>query len=350
MRAKRVAGWPVQKALDGRFAWLARHTESLLGSMPGRPPVHDRLDTIETVERQLGGHLGTIQDRVDTLAQGLEHDRAGLDAALVVVAENTRILSESISAVDPGYQIPPIENRVAASLSWTAAEFLNWASGANGYLAQTGLWFNNPVHVAYESSGPKVRGVNERIVENVFVPRALAGLDKDARILDVGGSESTMGLSLASLGYRVTVVDPRGYELAHPNLTVLEARYDELPDEHRGFDAAVVLSAVEHFGLGHYGFDEPGHGSADVETLRDLRERLAPGGRLVLTAPFGIAKVDAFQRVYDEAGIDDLLSGWHVAERHHYWQDDDMSWRPGTADQTKGRPGVVLLVAHAPGE
>ena len=159
-----------------------------------------------------------------------------------------------------------------------------------------------------------------------------------------------MCLALASLGYRVTVVDPRGYPIAHPNLTVREARYDELADDDRGFDAAVVLSAVEHFGLGHYEGDEPGRDSADEETLRDLRERLAPGGRLVLTAPFGIAKVDAFQRVYDEAGIDELLSGWHVAERCHYWQDDDMSWRPGSVDQTKGRPGVVLLVAHAPGE
>ncbi len=35
VRAKRVAGWPVQKVLDGRFAWLARHTEALLGSRPG---------------------------------------------------------------------------------------------------------------------------------------------------------------------------------------------------------------------------------------------------------------------------------------------------------------------------
>ena len=134
VRAKRVAGWPVQKVLDGRFAWLARHTEALLGSRPGRPPVHDRLDTIETVERQLGGHLGLIQEHMDALAQKLEHDRAGLDAALVVVAENTRILGESISAVDPGYQIPPVERRAAADLSWSAAEFLNWRA------APTATW------------------------------------------------------------------------------------------------------------------------------------------------------------------------------------------------------------------
>ncbi len=68
-----------------------------------------------------------------------------------------------------------------------------------------------------------------------------------------------------------------------------------------------------------------------------------PGGRLVLTAPFGIAKLDAFQRVYDDEGIDALLAGWDVSERRHFWQDADMSWRPGAADETtrppRRRPG-----------
>ncbi len=86
--------------------------------------------------------------------------------------------------------------------------------------------------------------VNERIVEQPFVFAALAGLPDGARIVDVGGSESTVGLSLATLGHRVTVVDPRAHPLRHPNLDHAICTLDELPDPMQPFDAAVALSAV----------------------------------------------------------------------------------------------------------
>ena len=70
MSAKKIATWPMHKALDGRFAWLAHHIEGLLGSIPGRPPVHDRLDAIETLERDLGGHLGLIQEKLEAMDMG----------------------------------------------------------------------------------------------------------------------------------------------------------------------------------------------------------------------------------------------------------------------------------------
>jgi hypothetical protein len=221
-----------------------------------------------------------------------------------------------------------------------------------------------PVH--HDAGGVEVLLVNERIVEQPFVFRALASLPEDARIIDVGGSESTVGLSLATLGHRVTVVDPRPYPLRHQNLTHAACRLDELPDPVARFDAAVVLSAVEHFGLEHYDsaslLDEtsaakntarPRDGlewsdaRADLAALARLRELVAPGGLLVLTVPFAEhAAVDDFQRVYDEAGLRELLAGWDVRTSLRFGRIDRLTWQLG--EPSRERHGVALVIALRP--
>ncbi len=200
-----------------------------------------------------------------------------------------------------------------------------------------------PVH--HEAGRVEPLLVNERIVEQPFVFAALAGLAGGARILDVGGSESTVGLSLATLGHRVTLVDPRGSPLRHPNLTHAACRLDELPGPAAGerFDAAVVLSAVEHFGLGHYGLDAVDQ-RLDLAALARVRELVTPGGVLVLTVPFAERpQVDDFQRVYDERGLDELLAGWDVRTSLRVGRTDRLTWQLGVA--SRERHGVALVTA-----
>jgi len=225
--------------------------------------------------------------------------------------------------------------------------FLNWVEGHEGFAAQSELWFNPPVALDYRTSPVTVRHVNERVLEQPFVFAGLAGLDRGARVLDVGGSESTVGLSLASLGYEVTVVDPRGYPLTHPRLRSAACRLDELDPGLEGFDAAVVLSAVEHFGLGHY----RGSGEADrqdIAALSELARRVRPGGLLVLTTPFGQAGVDEFERVYDSPGLAELLGGWEVQRATGAWRVDEVTWVAGPLEDPRGERGVALVVARNP--
>lgn len=302
-RLKRLLGWPLRRALDPRVAMTVHEIDARLGSDDlARPTVHDRLDDLDRIGRDMLAGLGWR----DVPAPGGALD--GLDAA--------------------------------------RAEYLNWATGPEGYASQGGVWFNPPVPVHHVAGGVEPLLVNERIVEQPFVFGALAALAPGARIIDVGGSESTVGLSLATLGHRVTVVDPRAYPLAHPNLVHAACRLDELPAPERRFDAAVVLSAVEHFGLEHYGlaWSDP---RADLAALARLRELVAPGGLLVLTVPFGAeASVDDFQRVYDEAGLAELLAGWQVRSSARAGRTDRLTWELGRPSQE--RHGVALVVATAP--
>jgi hypothetical protein len=304
-RLKRLLGWPLRRALDPRVDMTVHEIDARLGSQNlARPTIHDRLDDLDRMGRDMLAGLGWR----DVPAPGGELRE--LDAA--------------------------------------HAAYLNWAGGPDGYAAQAGLWFNPPVPVHHEPAGVEVLLVNERIVEQPFVFGAIArAFDGPAAILDVGGSESTVGLSLATLGHDVTIVDPRAHPLRHRNLTHAACRLDELPAGGRPFDAAVVLSAVEHFGLEHYGVGGDDE-RLDLAAMATLRERVRPGGLLVLTVPFAeTASVDDFQRVYDEAGLARLLRGWTVQTSLRAGRIDRLTWELDAP--SRERHGVALVTARPAG-
>ncbi len=298
---KRVLGWPLRRALDPRVRMTVHEIDARLGSESlARPTIHDRLDDLDRMGRDM---------------------LAGL-----------------------GWRDVPQPGGTLSELDAPRAAYLNWATGPEGYASQAGLWFNPPVPVHHEPGGVEVLLVNERIAEQPFVFGAIArAFDGPARILDVGGSESTVGLSLATLGHEVTIVDPRAHPLAHRNLTHAACRLDELPEDTKPFQAAVVLSAVEHFGLEHYGLDATDERS-DLEALARLRGLVAPGGLLVLTVPFAEQpSVDDFQRVYDEAGVAELLRGWTVKTSLRVGRVDRLTWELG--EPSRERHGVALVLA-----
>ena len=77
------------------------------------------------------------------------------------------------------------------------------------------------------------------------------------------------------------------------------------------FDAAVLVSALEHIGLGAYG--DPKDPEGDVRTLQRLHQWVKPGGWVYLDVPYGDAYVvlKGFRR-YDEAAVVNrmLAQGW----------------------------------------
>ena len=105
-----------------------------------------------------------------------------------------------------------------------------------------------------------------------------------------------------------------------------------------------MLSAVEHFGLEHYGQDAIDE-RLDLDALARLRELVVPGGLLVPTVPFAEqATVDDFQRVYDEAGLRELLGGWDVLTSLRLGRIDRMTWQLG--EPSRERHGVALVTAR----
>jgi hypothetical protein len=142
--------------------------------------------------------------------------------------------------------------------------------------------------------------VSEQTIE---VPLVMAHLGPDVRsVLDFGGFESTLPLSLCGLGCEVTVLDQRRYPFHHPRLhTVVADLLAEAPPIREQFDAVISISTIEHVGLRHYG--DVAEADGDARAIARLREMVRPGGRLLVTLPAGRPAVQRGYRVYDAERI-----------------------------------------------
>jgi hypothetical protein len=148
-------------------------------------------------------------------------------------------------------------------------------------------------------------------------------VQKGASVLDVGGSESTVGLSLASLGYRVTTVDPRPSPLSHPQLRQVASTIEDWEEEER-FDASILVSTIEHIGIGAYGL--PASEDADLTAMSRVRDLTKDEGLLVLTTPYGRSAVEEHQRIYDNDRLQSLLEGWRVEDFAVLRRTDPTTW------------------------
>ena len=230
------------------------------------------------------------------------------------------------------------------------AGLLNYAGSHIGFDAQASLWFNPPVSLDHRLGTVTVGGVNERIIEVPYAMARLGTLARGAAILDFGAVESTLSLSLASLGYRVTALDLRHYPFEHPNLTSVAELVEEWDGPGEALDGIASVSTLEHVGRSEYGgpIEAPEH---DRVVLERLAGWLKPGGLLVFTAPYGRPGIDSLQRTYGDEQVDRLLEGWTIADRTYGVCSDGLHWvtsdvpPPATTWEAGTARGVVMVTA-----
>lgn len=165
---------------------------------------------------------------------------------------------------------------------------------------------------------------SERIVEIPFAYRHL--IPPPATVLDFGCARSTVAISLASLGYRVTGIDLRRYAFAHPNLKFVQANMLTHPFAENTFDAITAISTVEHCGLGAYAESEVDNG--DCRVMEELLRILKPGGQLILTVPFGSVGATSWYRIYDQRSLQKLTAGFTVRVAQYYSGVGRTHWVP----------------------
>lgn len=308
---------------------------ALVGIDEMRSETTKRMDVLENKLAELRSQmlqgrteLGEAIDRVGTAAGLLEGRLAAVEASL----ERSELVQGDIANL--------------GNLTARQIEVLNHAMTPEGYLSQTGLWFNPPEAIRFSADGPRIVEVNERCVELPFVLGAVGRLDRGSRLLDVGCSESHLALFLASSGFRVTGVDPRGYPLDHPGLTIIPSTLDQWAAGDQQFDAVVFLSSVEHFGLGAYG-EERSEGRPDLAALEKASQVLRPGGTLIITVPYGVAAVTPLMRVYDQDGLQELLARWDIQSVGYAERLSASAWAACDEPPSIAQPGqgVALVVA-----
>lgn len=224
---------------------------------------------------------------------------------------------------------------------------LNRWNSHDGYRSEVGVWVNEPLSVGFEGQTLQVNDVNERVCEIPFVLAAVAALPTTAHVIDIGCCESPIALHLASLGYQVTALDPRPYPFSHQNITVVEQSIEDYQPT-VPVDAAILLSTIEHIGIGSYGLDRAER--LDLAAMSHVRSLLGATGLLVLTTPFGTAAVNELERTYDVAGVHELLEGFEMVGSPRVmvrlgrteWIPDEL----GFVDVIDDRPRVVMVTAR----
>lgn len=99
------------------------------------------------------------------------------------------------------------------------------------------------------------------------------------------------------------------------------------------FDTAIALSTMEHIGLGLYGEPVDPHGDrkAAIEVLKVVK----PGGRLLLTVPFGRLATTSGHCVYDATRLRVLLAGFQIQEFLHDILDGLGCWSPAKVEKAE---------------
>ena len=294
------------------------------------------LEAVLTSQAQVGRQLVDLQQEVRAIAGSLSEmqTRGRTD-------DDRREREEALRHAEPA---PASVN----DLTPAQRSVVNRSNSHDGYASQAGLWFNPPLSVGYSDRGVELNDVNERIAEVPFVLTGLSRVPRGGRVLDIGARESLLSFQLASLGYRATALDPRGYPLEHPDLDVISTGVEDLPEDAR-YDAIICLSTIEHLGIGSYGLaDQP---DADLSGMAAMRRALTPGGILLLTTPFGAeAKVDDLERTYDADGLQRLLGGFEVLELSYLVQRSPVTWKrtdEPSADAAVKQVALVVALGGA---
>jgi hypothetical protein len=173
-------------------------------------------------------------------------------------------------------------------------------------------------------------GTATAIVEAPFVFRSLASLQAPAPVLIVGPQGRDVGVSLASLGYEVSLLDPGGSVSEHPKLELVRERLADWDAGGRRFEAILSIG------------DPAVPGAEGIERIGEL---LAPKGILVITVPFGFSRGPGDGRGYDEAALTELLSDWKVAEQTVVASRAEDDWAP-VQNGASAERGVALVAAR----
>lgn len=218
---------------------------------------------------------------------------------------------------------PPKVPSTVPEFAWPARFDYEYRWKWLGWLLEGHAHLREALLRAWPSAIRRNLAVTERIAEIPFALRGLR-LAPGSRVLDVGSRWSALPLHLASLDYRTVAVDIALFSSVGQGTEAVECDMRRPPFKPRSFDGAVMVSTLEHVGIGFY--DPQRQADDDVVLMRELHSLVIPGGILVLTVPYGRPAADRHQRVYDRERLQRVTEGWHW-EESCYWVKRGSAWQ-----------------------
>jgi SAM-dependent methyltransferase len=202
------------------------------------------------------------------------------------------------------------------------------------------------------------RGFDERVVEYPWVlSRRLTGHVLDAgstfnfpHVLDAVEPEADE-LTIVTLAPEPRSFPERGVSYVYADLRDLPLR-DSL------FDVVVSISTLEHVGMDNSLYATGAEERAeDPEreldaALAEIRRVAKPGGRVLITVPYGVPEDLGWLRQFDSAGIDGLIRRSGAAESEtDVFSYSEEGWQRSTLEDAAGAGYHMIDRNHpAPGD
>ena len=332
----------IRRVTPWRLRWFVRSTFRFVTGLYFR----DIARQMQSAAAQISGHGAEVEAQGEVLSLMVSRLRRLEDTSVDLITHLERqegLLDERLAI---------LSQPLPEELSSKTIGVLNYDRSHRGFRSRFNLWLNEPIIIEYTPADVRWALTVERIAEIPFVLQAVSALSPPARILDIGACESLIPLELASLGYKVTALDIRPYAFMHPNLTAVQADILTWAGDGAPYDAVILLSTVEHFGLPVYGQTNI-DADADRRAMDRVRSLLRTGGLLVLTTPFGPSAVGPTERTYSASDLSQLLDGFTVQHCRVAHRQDDRTWivdaRTTLGElhnaETQGEDAAVLISA-----
>ncbi|MDE1859325.1 MAG: class I SAM-dependent methyltransferase [Candidatus Micrarchaeota archaeon] len=197
------------------------------------------------------------------------------------------------------------------------------------------FWNGNSAKTSFGIDGEMV---DEHLVQLPFLH---ANIKPPSKVIDVGCTGSPAALQLATIRYNVMGIDYNDYGIKHPNIKFVQGDFNAADLGKEKFDTAIVMNAIEHFGLQYYKRDEILDRQADIRAMTKIKEILSPGGQLIFSSKYGISDLATksgkpFMRIYDEKALDVLLSAFKIDKTEYYLISDGKNIRQVPKEEAAG--------------
>jgi SAM-dependent methyltransferase len=194
----------------------------------------------------------------------------------------------------------------------------------------------------------------DRVVE---FPWAVCRLGRAERILDAGSTFNHRQIldHFQGRDLTITTLAPEAHNYADEGISYVFSDLRDLPFRDDRFDLVLSISVLEHVGM-----DVSGYGAAVArssepnaeaqQALSELARVVTPGGRILLSVPYGQRIDMEWQRQFDRSELDALLNAVHPASttisvyrRGRFgWQISDLV-QAGDCDLRTGNRAVACV-------
>lgn len=193
-------------------------------------------------------------------------------------------------------------------------------------------------------------GLGERSVEYPWLLRNIKTTSLPCSVLDVGCTESFLSYELLWQGFTVFGVDIRPYYAKPRKMTFIRADVTKLPFRNALFDNVIIVSTIEHIGVGLYE-DKLIEENADYDVMLELQRVLKLHGKIFLTTPFrGEYQLAPGARLYDMNRLQNfshnltLIKVSFFARPHESQKWSELSEAEAARITRAGGQGLVCLI------